>query len=427
MRVNETSIVFAALLLNAAGAYSLFGVPVPWLAAPLLVSYLLVTGPVLLERRLWSVLLPLVILAGLAIVTTVHTWPASTLMPALATTNYLGFLVSRYAALAVYIVGIIVFCRFTARRGELALCNLLIWIGLIVSGYAFFTYAAQLIGFWEIPRTRMGTGGQDFTVEAIEFQYAFHRALGSFREPSHLAEWLIVPTVAALGVKSRRAVISQLIMLSAIVLSGSFMAVIALAGAWLALGFIGLCGAKSTWRAMLGASVSAAIVVYLIDAALGLGFIRTIESRIAEALIFGVEGTNRNYIYRYVSENPLPAFGYGLGNASLKLTDALGVDLISSHLSLYLHYLYALGVLGVALLAWHFGVPLVLAVRFGLRNLSFAAQALVAGHAAWLLMYAGHSEEPALMHAVAIGGFLALVSRARSRATIILTGQQQLR
>lgn len=410
-RVWDSRVLLGILLANAAAAYSFFGVPVPWVAAPLLLFYSLNTGALSTKRKLASVVKPLLVFTGLAIVMTAYTWPASPSMPPLATTTYELFLVLRYATLAIYALGIVVFYRYTVKWGEFELCNLLTQVGLIVAGYSLYVYLAQLVGFWEIPRTRMGTGGQDFTVQAVKFQYEFHRALGSFREPSHLAEWLIVPAISSLAVKTKRALVSRLVMLAAIVLSGSLLAVFALAGAWLTLVLIGFSSTKSA-RLIVGASASVVLVVYVFDAVIGLGYVQVIQDRIDGALRLGIEGTNRDYIFRYVIDNPPSLIGYGLGNASLMLTEAVGTDLVASHLSLYVHYLYALGIIGIALLAWHFTLPLILAVRYGLTKLTLAGQAFVAGHVSWLLMYAGHSEEPALLHAAAVGALVALVARA---------------
>lgn len=411
-RVWDSRVLLGILLANAAAAYSFFGVPVPWVAAPLLLFYSLNTGALSTKRKLASVVKPLLVFTGLAIVMTAYTWPASPSMPPLATTTYELFLVLRYATLAIYALGIVVFYRYTVKWGEFELCNLLTQVGLLVAGYSLYVYLAQLVGFWEIPRTRMGTGGQDFTVQAVKFQYEFHRALGSFREPSHLAEWLIVPAISSLAIKTKRALVSRIVMLAAIVLSGSLLAVFALAGAWLTLVLIGLSSTKSTRRTIVGASALVLCVVYIFDAVVGLGYLQVIQDRINDALRLGVEGTNRAYVFHYVVDNPPSLVGYGLGNASLKLTKALGTDLVASHLSLYVHYLYALGIIGVALLVWHFTLPLILAIRHGLTKLTLAGQAFVAGHVSWLLMYAGHSEEPALLHAAAVGALVALVARA---------------
>ncbi len=411
MRGRETVFVAAILLLNAADAYSVGNFPVPLFAGPLLVIYLSATGSFAVERRLHALLLPLMILVLLAGALTVINWPLSTSMPTLATTSYPVFVASRYAAIVTYALGIIAFYRYTTRWGERAICSLLITVGVGVALYAIYAYAAQLLGLWEIPRTRMGTGGQDFTAEAVEFSYAFHRALGSFREPSHLAEWLIVPIVASLSAKNRKALIARFVMLGAVVLSGSLLGVIALAGAWLATLFLSVSGARSTWRTLARASVPAVIVVYFTDAVFGIGYLGTIRDRLSEAFAFGIESTNRNYIADYVADTPFPPFGYGLGNASLRLTDALGTDLVASHLSLYVHYLYALGILGLALVAWHFSIPLIMAFQAGAKRLPIYAQAFVVAHVACLVLYAGGPEEPSLIHAVVVGGLVAMVTQ----------------
>ena len=240
----------------------------------------------------------------------------------------------------------------------------LVTIGGIVALAAIYIYVAQVFTLWEPPRTRIGTQGEE---QRTIFSYAFHRAMGTFREPSHLAEWMLVPFLVSLLQNQLRSFVWPMLMGSVILLTGSLTGilggVLGFAIATLILNPIRLSTLKLTVALVIIAGISyvlfSVLVVSYSDTNTDL--FSVIWDRVQPIFEGGMGASNRGYVYEYFATEPIPAVGQGLGNAGLYFSNYCGTELVTSLLSLYFSTLYSTGYVGLVLLSASF--ELILAMR----------------------------------------------------------------
>ena len=115
-------------------------------------------------------------------------------MPLGATTPYPVFILLRFFTLLSFVASVYVALWLLQQGCREHVIKAVVTIGCFISVAALYIYAAQIYGLPELPRNRLGTAGG---LQAIRFTYDFHRAIGTFREPSLLAAWLIVPLFLA--------------------------------------------------------------------------------------------------------------------------------------------------------------------------------------------------------------------------------------
>ena len=406
LALNRTFLVMAgflgALVCNALGAYSLSGIPLPWIGQATITAAALVA---LLSGRVqrvpgsgglflyfaWAV-------ACTAVNAAVTDY--SLLMPPLATTPYPIFLLLRFFNLVAFGAALYVTLWLLRRGREEQLTRTLVAVGTGVALVAIYIYLAQIYGLPELPRNRMGTSGG---AQITKFAYAFHRAMGTFREPGPLAAWLVVPIMLAFARGWVVRNVPALLMSVALFLTGS-LAGIPAAG-------IGILGAILVSGPLRPARIRLLLGVGIVVALALTGFrLLTVEdtslfsvlgARMGNMLEKGMEGSSRIDIYRALDSMPPEVVGVGLGHANLLLTRAAGDDVVTSFLSLYLATLYSLGILGLLLLLWFLSVPLLLAIRHWCRlNTDPVAFWSLAGYLAWLVMFAFRSDELPFMFAV---------------------------
>lgn len=333
-------------------------------------------------------------------------------MPNLATTPYYLFIATRYVSIFGFVLSFVCAYGVALRAGvHSALEVLSFCLGAVVVA-GLYIYAAQRLGYWEPPRTRMGTGGQDFAREGVRFSYAFFRAIGTFREPSHLAQWMGGLIFLLLPLGSVRALVIGALAILLLGLTGSALGLISLtAGTATAL----LLRARrlSAWLMALAGVVLLGLISYAADMYLGGALFGAMSSRIGAFLEGGIMVTNRDYVWAYAAQVQPPLFGWGLGNANLQLSAHLGIPLVASHLNILLNAWFSGGAIGVLLVAAILIAPFVHAVQFRTR-LTFVAQMALCGHAAWVAAYMGNAEELALLDAVCLGVFYASIRRGDS-------------
>jgi len=417
MRATTVRTCLAGLIfLSALGAYSVGGIPIQWLAqaGTILLAVLLVS-----TRRapLPRGTVPFGLLLGwLAVVTLVAQALGNdyaALMPSRASTPYPVFVVLRFLALLSFVSTAVVAHWLVVHGHEGLLLRRLVLIATVVSVASLYIYAAQVSGLPEPPRTRPGTGGGQ---QVIRSSYPFHRAMGTFREPSHLAEWLVAPLLLSFALHGSPLNWSSGIIAAATLLTGSLTGILAVA--------FGLVSAWVVTRrkrlrrtALVGISLLCGLAVFQMVATSHTGkpvdLPGTLWKRLAPALREGVPATNRGYVYEAFGRIEVPFCGFGLGHASIVFSRSLRSDLIASTLNLYLHIWLAGGAIGLALLGVTLAGPL--------WRLLFASRAGNAGRLAWilgsyvgwLLMFAGHSEELNVMFGVVYGLALAVVEPKR--------------
>jgi hypothetical protein len=390
---------------TALGAYNLGPVPVQWMAQLLVIGVAVLLG----LRHLYAV--PgsglFAVLVTWALVVTIANAAIGDFgmrMPPAATTSYPLFIVLRFMALFAFIA-VVFITYWLLREGHRdRVVRILVIGGSMVAAAAIYIYVAQLYGWWEPLRSRLGTsGGEQPTV----FTYAFHRALGTFREPSHLAEWLAVPLFLSFAHPGRTRYLHVMLIGTALLLTGSLTGILGvvagLTGAIVLTNPFRAGGAKLLLQVAGALALALAVFSRVAVSYVGEGaqLLEVIEERLAPVLMGGGMGaSNRDYVFEYMASRPIPLVGEGLGNANIVFSEALGSPVVASFVSLYNNYLMSLGVVGVLLLAVFLLRPVVGALRIPPARRDVRLRLVLAGYLTWLLMFAVHSEEPAFMFGV---------------------------
>jgi len=397
---------------SAAGeAYAIGGVPIPWIG-----GLLVIVSAVLLGRRavlLSGVRFPLMLLLGYWAVAVASTAGNMILrrselqMPGDATTDLGVFVTLRVVAIAQFVGAVVVGSAYVRQRtaDARAITRDAAAVLYLVASYGVYVYFAQLAGWPEIPRTRIGTDG---VAQITEFQSLLHRAMGSFREPSHLAEWLLVPLVLLL-VASRRlapallggttlvltlslaglvatgvAVVVSLLGMLSFRRPGSLRQVMHVAAA------LSICGLAAGGVAQSYIGVRGSVVQNVIERARPV-----IEAR-------GLRASNRGEIIDAAQALPLTLVGRGLGIANLDLTQRLGWPIPASFLSVYRFALHSVGVVGLALLVLALTLAPAPAV-FTAASRGPVGAAAVGCWIAWLLLAAVRAEELSVLSGFCLG------------------------
>lgn len=454
----ETAEVFALLCvffaLGALDAYSIGRVPITWVSQLGLIGsagyvffrYRLVSPPA--HNRLW------VFLAWAALITAVNTILGhyAVLMPAGATTPYAVFIGLRFLTILSFIAAVYLIYWLLTRGWRERIIKTIVLLGAAIAVVSFYMYMAQIYGLPEPPRTRLGTSGA--AVRAVIFTYDFHRAEGTFREPSLFAAWLVVPFLLSFTISRRIYLVPSVLMGGALFLTGSLSGILSLLfGAAAAAGvaiafdmrsvrwllrplvvvpvalviFYGFARPSPAPTAQGTGAAATATPIYSstpiqsaspTPSALkpspsptqGVSLFGTLGRRIGNILKGGFAKSDRDRINDYVTHNRPPIFGSGFGNANLLLGHYLHAKVIASFISLYLDALYAAGIIGLALLANYLIAPL-RAIRHKdlWRNarLVFVAAAYIA----WLVEFAAGTEELTLMFGLTAALFTFEISK----------------
>ena len=408
------------LTLNALSAYSFSGIPLPWLAnvaaiGLVFILFFISKIPSLPGMRIFFLLF---ILALLLTIYKSITADYDNIMPPLANSSYSLFISLRFLVMLSF-AGIATITYFLCKKGYTNyIIEAITTIGFILSIYAIYVYFAQLYNLPELPRTRAGTDGWE---QHTSFSYPFHRAMGTFREPSHLAEWLIVPYFFSFFKNTSLLEYRKITIGIVLVLTGSITGIIGVvSGIVLSFCFV-ITTTKVRTRNPVNREVliTWSIPILLIGTetvviAGGLSLLpgnqnsamiimETLYSRINTLLAGGLGATNRAYIYDNLKSLDISIFGYGIGNANILITESVKTDGMASFLSLYSYYLYGTGIIGLLLLLAFLAYPVIRLIRYPNAASSKMALLIVAGYAGWLVMYFGHSEELTLLFGVLYG------------------------
>lgn len=402
-------LAFRAVFVGTAlAAYSFGPVPVQWLAQFVLLG---VVGLLLIANRLprfpaMGLFFVFFFWAALVTFGRLATFPYGQWLPPQASSPYPVYLVLRFLALLTFAAGAWLVYWLLRHGHREAILRCIVWTGSVVALAAVYIYFAQVNGWWEPGRSRMGTGGGE---QSVEFAYAFHRAMGTFREPSHLAEWLLLPLFASFAYPGRWRHLHTGIMAVALLLTGSLTG---LAGV-----FAGLFGAMVLANPFrpgplkLTLGLTAALAVGLVafgSLAVGSGenavdLIAVVSDRIVPIMEGGMGQSNRFYAFEYVAERPLPFVGEGVGNANIVFSNAMGADITVSFLSLYFNVLNSTGVVGLAMVLALLALPAVGLARQRRYRADPRLMPLMGAYLGWLAMFTVHSEELTLVFGVLYG------------------------
>ncbi|MFZ1008204.1 MAG: hypothetical protein WAN65_15295, partial [Candidatus Sulfotelmatobacter sp.] len=140
------------------------------------------------------------------------------LMPAAGTTGYIVYIGLRILTLVNFIAAYIIVFDVLSRGHSETIVNIIVWTGLVIAVASIYIYIAQLYGLPEPPRTRIGTNNHE---QNTTFTYAFHRAMGTFREPGFLAQWLVLPLLLSAFRRRKPVNIFSVTMSTTLMLTGA--------------------------------------------------------------------------------------------------------------------------------------------------------------------------------------------------------------
>lgn len=408
MRNLYFTLFLVLLVLHSLGAYAVFSVPFPWFGQAGLVVlclYMAYRTHLILPPGFLN-FMAFVVYAILITFFFSTLQDYSALMPAKATTPYGLFIFLRFFQLASFGATLLVVYWLCREGYEKQMTSAIATLGVVIAIYSIYVYIAQLYGLPEPPRTRVGTSGGE---QSTKFSYAFHRAMGSFREPSHLAEWLILPIFLSFFYRSKWSGLRTLLLSMVLLITGSLTGIISLVVGFvvaLALGF------KSHGEAIKGMirialSVTVALLVFssvvVVKSGTSGGAYGALWKRIEPLLDEkgqGVKKTNRNYVYNYIEKRGLGIIGPGLGNSNLEFSRTVGLDATASFLNLFINVGASLGFVGLILLGFFLLRPFLEFFGVFYRGLCYQELFYVGAFAAWLLIYVMHSEELSVHFAV---------------------------
>lgn len=421
---NAASVVlflFSLLLLvNAISAYTVRNLPIQWLSQVSFIATIILLGFTTGLYRVPETILFWWLFLWLLLVTFLNLFleNVAQIMPAYASTPYIAFISLRFINLLSFISVVYLVYWLLINGYKDSVVKWTVIIGSIISLAAVYIYFAQVYGLPEPPRNRLGTGGGE---QATTFTYAFHRASGTFREPSLLAEWLVVPFFLSLIYRRGKPNIHTIIIGTTILLTGSLTGII---GA-----FLGVVGAFFVNRSFSSIGMKSLLYlglillfILLIFSVIAVSYekktaniIKVIVDRMVPIAEGGVEQSNRAFVYEYISDNKPMVLGVGLGNSNIVFTDYMNSDNVVSFSSLYVNILYSGGIFGIILLIIFLAGPLigVLKTRYFRDRPEFLF--LLAAYIAWLVMFAITQEEFSVMFAIS---FAFLVFELRSAATM---------
>lgn len=405
--MNMLQVLFGLMIvLDALAAYTVLGVPIPWFsyACAFLGLILLVKKNDMRVRVPPASSIVLILIFYAMVVQLLSTAMGhSYSMPTKATTGYWMFIMARFGTLGGFLI-VLTFAYNVARRfGTDKVMSIMSAVAVFVILTALYIYAAQTFGLWEPPRNRLGTGGQDFLATAVRFTYAFHRLLGTFREPSHFAEWIVGPLLIMWFLpKAAYYRIAAILGFVAMTLTGSLLGAVALSAALLTIVVIRLFSGRIPKR-LLWAPLSMVLGILTATFVTGVDIVSVVADRFGVLFLEGVGGTNRAYVYDYLRSNAPPITGYGLGNANLVFTEYRRSDLVQSHLSLYVNYWFSLGIVGLVLVSCVSLRPFLSRQMWWAANRDQVTVVLLAGITSWVVSFVGHAEELSVMFATLCG------------------------
>lgn len=407
---NVAILAFSVLLIaNALGAYSIINIPFEWLSQ---LGFIAIIIFLLIDRNIYvvpgsKILFSLFFWA--IIVTSVNIFfkDYNSLMPSLSTTSYPLFVCLRFIKLLSFIAAIYLTYWLLVKGERHSVIKWTVIIGTVVSIIAIYYYFVRIYGLPAFLPNRLSTGGKVPT-EFGTYTYAFHRAAGTFREPSHLAEWLIVPFFLSFIYCEKRFNAYVIIIGATILLTGSMTGIIG--------GIIGFVAAViitnvfklNNLKILIRVIVLTLIVLIIFNVlvisytAEKINIFKIINDRLSPILFKGgMVQSNREYVYKYISNNPPSLlFGFGLGNSNILFSQYLNNDLICSFLSLYFNYLYSTGVLGLILLCIFLFNPVIKVMLSKKSRQDSQIIFIIAPYISYLAMFAVHSEEFSIMFAI---------------------------
>lgn len=402
---NLVLLLFYLLFFGSAlGAYNIGPIPIQWLTQVGLIALLLIVA---LRGKInyvpGSVLYIFLILWAVAVTVIKGIFGYyPSMMPSSASTPYMVFIVLRFLSLLSFIATVYLVYWLFKKGYRDAVIKWLVTIGTIIAVLGLYIYIAQIYGLPELARNRMGTGGGE---QSVVFTYAFHRAMGTFREPSHLAEWLVVPLFLSFIRKQRLFSIHSMLMGATILLTGSLTGILGLSLGFMFAVLLANPVKKDNLKKVLQIAILAAVAFAAFYALVasknsdGVSLFQVIGDRVGVILTKGISESNRGYVFEYVAGSGISMTGEGFGNSNILFSKYIKNPVITSFLSLYFNFLLSTGVIGLTILIIFLLRPVMAALffKFNRKNMIW----VLAPYISWLIMFAIHSEEFSSLFAIA--------------------------
>jgi hypothetical protein len=375
MTMKYDKFIFISFLVLLAGnslnAYNIGRIPIQWIANLGFVGLVL---HMLLTNKLYFV-------PGTKVIFVFFAWGLvitilnmvfrdyAIIMPSNSTTPYYLFISLRFLTYACFIAAVYCAYGILVSQGSAALIKWIVIIGTVSAILAIYILIAQIFNLFEIPRSRIEVIGLKQNVGIFTcLNFRYYRAMGTFIEPSILADWLMAPFFLSMRSGKRILNASSFLIGMALFLtfslSGILSVLIGIGGAV----FLSIFSSKMSIykvvtfiKAVLFVTICYFIIDLVYSSLSGMKFTSIgdmLRDRISPILRGGIKGSNRYYIYEYIAANAMPFFGYGVGNANILLSNGLGIPIMASFLSLYLNTLFSMGIVGVALLIIFISWPL---------------------------------------------------------------------
>lgn len=399
-RRNHWSLwILIFLVLTGLDAYTVLGIPLSWVGKLGLVvlGCLAVRDRRVREGSLIALLCGFVAWMCFSTAGNVLMGDYEARMPPMATTSYIAYICLRVLGLLVFSFTVISIRRALCDGEEDFIVKGIAVCGLILSVLALYVFVAHKYDLPEPARTRIGTDGGE---QAVQFSYFFHRALGTFREPSHMAAWLILPFFLSLAYGQWRFLVSAAIIASAIVLSGSLTGIIS-AGLGVLIGVLfGMAKGEGMPRAGILRCMGVVLASFVMFSVLAFTYegedvslIEALQARIGPIIReMSFAETNRASVFEFMAACDISPLGVGLGHPNILLSDYLGSLLPSSLLNLYYNVLVAGGIVGGVLLALILAAPI---AKWWKRSSGSNGRdwAVMASYSAWLVIFFFLAEE----------------------------------
>jgi len=412
------------LVLDALEGYAVAGVPMPWIGMALAIPVILVQATYQRLRAPPGVMLYLTLVVWLFANTMVSSMlgPYAEMHPATATTPYAGFVLLRGYSFLGYLLVLILVYNFAITDTRQRLVDFVVWLGVAVTLYAVYVYVAARVGLPVPPKGRYGTGEAGAQAGGAIGHFGdgnerfLVRVVGSFREPSFMAVWLIVPFFLSLT-QGRRAMNWRTVLIGLGLLgTGSLTTAVTLPIAFLlALVLMNPLRRQSLYI-LLGVTMGIGMLVLVIDLSIrfylgfehDFGLVTQFSDRLERIASGGVGASNRGYAYDKLFDSEFSLAGIGLGNAHIYYSRGAATPV--SFLSLYIHVWFAAGAIGLGLLVLYLLSPIaLLMLRLGARTRNTVW--LVATYVAWIIVYFGTAESFSMMPAMITGLLLAHLMR----------------
>lgn len=393
----RTIVFFIGLFCIYCDSYNFFSIPIPWIGLMLCTLSCISNQIMPFPKLLYSIILLIFIL----IIITIIKYELNNAP--------LGFIALRIINILAFVIILNYFaCQNYQDKNFLDLEKNLVNIGLFFSSIAILLFLTQILNLKEINfidflRNRLSTGGGEIYTLKYNYnfddQYVYYRAIGTFREPSLLANALVLPFF--LSIKIKRYFSMAVIGLSIYLTYSLAM-------------FIAICfGVASSLFVIHKSKLISKNIILPFFTLIFLMFIffkfgSEFSNVYLERLVYLSENNSRDYIYKNL-EVILGDYwlGNGIGYGFFKLAEhILGSFAVPvSFLSLPLNIWSSGGVIGLIIII-HLILSHNILTLINFNSFNRNLYLLIVPLNVFLILYFSSFEELHIWHAIALGMYL---------------------